>query len=93
MPRKKTDAETTEQETLEALVARLEEIVGLIQSGQLGLEKSVELYEEGQRIAKICEARLNALQQRIEIVSPLPTDLQQARNSPDPLDSYSTLLA
>ncbi|MFN3386494.1 MAG: exodeoxyribonuclease VII small subunit [Candidatus Thermochlorobacter sp.] len=57
-------------QSLEALIARLEEIATLIQEGQLGLEESIELYEEGRRIAQICQDRLTAAQHKLEILSP-----------------------
>lgn len=58
-------------QSLEALIARLEEIATLIQEGQLGLEESIKLYEEGRRIAQICQDRLTAAQHKLEILSPL----------------------
>ncbi len=55
---------------LEALIARLEEIAATIQSGDIGLEESIERYEEGQRLAKACQERLSAIQKKLEILTP-----------------------
>ncbi|MBC8042275.1 MAG: exodeoxyribonuclease VII small subunit [Rhizobacter sp.] len=52
------------------MIARLEEIAEIIQAGEVGLEESVALYEEGKEIARQCSERLAAAQKRIETVSP-----------------------
>lgn len=80
MPKKKAEAAPSEPApTLESMIARLEEIVSLIQNGRLGLEQSAELYEEGRRLAQRCAERLTAIQQRLEVVTPLPV-----ANPPNP---------
>jgi len=56
--------------TLEELISRLETIANEIQDGKIGLEKSIELYEEGQAVAKECAKRLNAAQKRLETINP-----------------------
>ena len=48
-------------EELEALVARME-------SGELPLEKSVALYERGQRLAAHCQALLEEAELKIKLV-------------------------
>jgi len=48
-------------EELEALVARME-------SGELPLEKSVALYERGQKLSAHCQALLEAAQLKIKLV-------------------------
>jgi exodeoxyribonuclease VII small subunit len=65
MPAKKKD-----HKTLEDLIARLEDISAKIQDGELGLEESIALYEEGQRIAKECHDRLSAAQKKLEVITP-----------------------
>jgi exodeoxyribonuclease VII small subunit len=40
------------------LVAELQRIVQRLESGQVGLEESIELYREGLRIHAACEERL-----------------------------------
>ncbi len=70
MERTTQDFPSQETKPLEALIARLEEIAQLIQEGRVGLEESIELYEEGQRIAQICTERLTAAQRKLEILSP-----------------------
>jgi exodeoxyribonuclease VII small subunit len=74
MPSKKNAKQvdsSQEAQPLEALIARLEEIARLIQEGQVGLEESIALYEEGQRIARLCTERLTAAQRKLDILSPV----------------------
>jgi len=52
--------------SFEALFARLEEITGLLEAGDLALERSVQLYEEGMRVAERCQQLLGSVEQRVE---------------------------
>ena len=61
-----------EQQTelsFEAALARLEEIVRLLERGEAPLDQSIELYQEGDRLRRHCEARLKAAQARIEQIA------------------------
>lgn len=53
-------------DTFEAAYARLEEISAQLEAGGLTLERSVDLYEEGMRLAERCQALLTSVEQRIE---------------------------
>ena len=55
--------------SFEAALARLEEIVRLLERGEAPLDQSIELYQEGDRLRKHCEARLKAAQMRIEQIA------------------------
>ena len=55
-----------ETESFEVLFARLEEISGRLEEGGLSLEQSVDLYEEGMRLAQRCQDLLTNVEQRIE---------------------------
>ena len=50
----------------EAAVAELESIIDRIESGEIGLEASVEAYERGCELVKRCRAVLERAEQRIE---------------------------
>lgn len=63
-------AKKKNEKTLEELISRLEEISSMIQSGEIGLEDSIELYEEGRRIAKESNERLAAIQKKLEVINP-----------------------
>lgn len=53
----------------EQALARLEEVVKELEDGRLPLEKSLELFEEGIRLSRICEGRLAAAEQRITVLT------------------------
>ncbi|MGI8705897.1 MAG: exodeoxyribonuclease VII small subunit [Sphingomicrobium sp.] len=55
--------------TFEAALARLEEIVRILEKGEAPLDQSIELYQEGDRLKRHCEARLKAAQARIEQIA------------------------
>jgi exodeoxyribonuclease VII small subunit len=55
-------------EPLEKRLARLEAIVERLESGEVALEKSIDLYEEGRALAAGCLEALEALEQRVRIV-------------------------
>lgn len=52
--------------SFEAALKRLEDIVRQLESGELSLDASISLYEEGQRLKGLCEARLADARMRIE---------------------------
>lgn len=62
-----TDAQPDAAElSFEAALKRLEEIVRKLESGEAPLDEAIELYNEGDRLKRQCEARLQAAQARIE---------------------------
>lgn len=61
--------EPEETLTFEQAMARLEEIVRLLESGELSLDETVRLYEEGQRLRLFCEQKLNEAEKRIKMVT------------------------
>ena len=50
----------------EANLKKLEAIVDKLESGDIGLEESVKLYEEGMRIKKICDKKLKDIEMQIK---------------------------
>ena len=55
--------------TFEQSLARLEEIVRMLESGSAPLDKSLELFEEGVKLVKNCNSKLDNVEQRIKILS------------------------
>ncbi|MCY4455228.1 MAG: exodeoxyribonuclease VII small subunit [Chloroflexi bacterium] len=53
-------------DSFEALFSRLEAITAQLEAGDLPLERSVELYAEGMRIAERCQRMLADASQRVE---------------------------
>ncbi len=58
-----------EKNTLENYLKRLEEIVERMEKGEISLDESVELYEEGVGIAKECAERLKNAELKIKKLS------------------------
>jgi exodeoxyribonuclease VII small subunit len=56
------------EKKFEAALARLEEIVTELESGELGLEQSLKLFEEGVKLSRICNARLEEAERKVEIL-------------------------
>ena len=52
--------------TFEQAIKRLEEITALIEKGELSLDESVKLYEEGVKLMGVCESLLDNAQLKIE---------------------------
>ena len=59
MSKEKDNNFETNLKTLEVIVDKLE-------SGEIGLEESVKLYEEGMRIKKICDKKLKDIEMQIK---------------------------
>jgi len=63
-------AETSSTElSFEDALKRLEEIVRTLERGEAPLDQSIELYQEGDKLKRLCEARLKAAQARIEQIA------------------------
>jgi exodeoxyribonuclease VII small subunit len=62
-------ADQSEELSFEAALKRLEEIVRTLEKGEAPLDQSIELYQEGDRLRRHCEARLKAAQARIEQIA------------------------
>ena len=50
----------------ETNLKKLEAIVDKLESGDIGLEDSVKLYEEGMKIKKICDKKLKDIEMQIK---------------------------
>jgi len=65
MRTKKAEAQA---QTFEASLAALEQIVRELERGELPLERSLELFEQGVRLSRECQERLQAAERRIEVL-------------------------
>lgn len=65
-----TDEATTtgalDELSFEQLYERLEEVTARLESGDLSLEQSVALFEQGMELAKRCQGLLGDVEQRVE---------------------------
>jgi exodeoxyribonuclease VII small subunit len=64
-----TSADQSGELSFEDALKRLDEIVRLLEKGEAPLDQSIELYQEGDRLKRHCEARLKAAQARIEQIA------------------------
>lgn len=78
---------STKAKTFESSLEELERIVRQLEQGELTLEKSLELFEQGVTLSRDCQERLNQAERRIEI---LMRD-NQGRASVRPFDPESEL--
>ena len=60
------DTEQTAPPSFEQALSGLDDIVARLESGEIGLEEAVALFERGQRYLATCRERLNAAQGRID---------------------------
>ena len=59
-------AEPGEEPTFEESLAALERVVARLESGEVGLEEALRLFEQGRGHLTRCRDRLGAVQERIE---------------------------
>ena len=55
-------------QTFEASLSNLEKIVRRLEEGDLPLEESLKLFEDGVRLSRECQERLNQAERRIEVL-------------------------
>jgi len=59
----------TEELAFEAAFAQLEEIVGKLEAGDLPLDDALALFEQGQKLAAHCSARLDEAELKVQKLS------------------------
>ena len=55
--------------SFEQSMARLEEIVSLMEKGDAPLEQSMALFEEGSRLLRECTSQLDAAEQKVTLLT------------------------
>ncbi|MFL6375162.1 MAG: exodeoxyribonuclease VII small subunit [Pyrinomonadaceae bacterium] len=58
----------TDSQPFEESLADLEEIVAKLEAGDLPLEESLKLFEEGIRLSRTCRERITSATRRIEVL-------------------------
>ncbi len=66
-----------QRDTYEATKARLEEIAAAVKKKDVSLEKSIELLEEGVRLANLCTEQVD----QVNFVAPAPADADSATDA------------
>ena len=56
----------TEDASFEEIVARLQEVVEQLEDGELPLERSLAIFEEGVRLSRLGKKRLDDAEARVE---------------------------
>ena len=75
--------------SFEASLEALEQIVHQLEDGDLPLEKSLELFEDGIRLSRQCQERLNQAERRIEVLlrdnqgRPVASAFEDAKTIPE----------
>ena len=66
----------SEEPTFEQALEALETLVDRLEKGELTLEESLKLYEEGIRLSRLCHGKLEEAEGKIEVL------LKDARGEP-----------
>ena len=51
--------------TFEQAMSRLEEIIAALENNQISLEKSVDLFQEGIKLSKICSDKVAGIEDKV----------------------------
>jgi exodeoxyribonuclease VII small subunit len=54
--------------SFEQAIERLEEVVELLESGQIPLEEAINLYQEGILLSRHCDLKLTQVEQKIQML-------------------------
>ena len=80
------------KQTFEVSLQQLERIVRRLENGDLALEESLKLFEDGVKLSRECQERLNQAERRIEVLlkdedgNPTlqPIDREELRDETEP---------
>ena len=64
----KTPGAKPAAQSFEQAAARIDEIVRLLEKGDAPLDKSLELFEEGAKLIKVCGKMLDKAEQRVALL-------------------------
>lgn len=57
---------TKKQKTFESALSRLEEIVAQLEAGEISLDESIKVFEEGGELVKYCLAQLEDAEKKVK---------------------------
>ena len=88
MAKKNPGQQSSDQPSFEAALKRLEEIVRLLEEGEIGLDEALQRYEEGVKLLRQAYDLLGRAERRIELLSGV-----DAEGNPvvQPFDDQATL--
>ncbi|MGL4185912.1 MAG: exodeoxyribonuclease VII small subunit [Thiotrichaceae bacterium] len=64
-----TDTNSTNPLDFETALAQLEQLVQKLESGDLSLETSLQEYERGVQLTRVCQQALKQAEQRVQLVN------------------------
>ena len=64
-----TEKEKKAELSFEQALDNLEKIISQVEKGQIGLENSIEKYEQGMKLIKHCRSILEQCEKRIETIN------------------------
>ncbi len=70
------------KENFEESLKRLEEITEKLEKGELSLDESLKIFEEGIKLSRFCQKKLTEAEQKVEILK--STDVEDSQTE-DPL--------
>jgi len=56
------------KKTFEDALSQLESIISQLENGDLPLEESLKLFEEGMKLSRFCNQRLNEARKKVEVL-------------------------
>jgi exodeoxyribonuclease VII small subunit len=74
LAKKDPKASATDQPSFEQTLQRLEEIVHLLEEGEIGLDEALSRYEEGANLLRRARELLDRAERRIELLSGVDAD-------------------
>ena len=80
------EAEAIKQLNFEEAYERLNETAARLERGNLSLEVSLDLYEEGVLLSQHCETLLNKAELRVSQVAPVSASLGEEADEDDDVD-------
>lgn len=61
-------SQNNEKMTFEQAMGRMEDIISRLSDGNLGIDESVSLYEEGVKLAAFCDEKIKEAQRKITLL-------------------------
>lgn len=65
--------------TFEENLVRLEKIVSILEEGKISLEESIDLFEEGIKLSKICNKKLDSIEKKITMLIEENGDIKEEK--------------
>ncbi len=88
MAKKKAGKRKNQPKSFEAAISELAEVVNDLEDGSIGLEESLDRFEEGMGLLRYCHDVLTEAEQRIEQLTGFDADGNPVT---EPLDSAATI--